>query len=255
LQALPYFDRLDYVSIIAQEHTYTLAVEKLAKIKVPERAQYIRVIFLEITRILNYLLFVSCHALDVGAITPYFWCFEEREKLLEFYERVSGARIHAAYIRPGGVAQDLPLGFLDDLLTFCEGFPTRLDEVEEILTGNPIWKGRLVDVGIVSARDAQDLGFSGVILRGSGVCWDLRKNEPYEIYDKLNFDIPVGTNGDSFDRYIIRIEEIRQSIRIIEQCVNILPIGPIKIENTKFSSPSRTDAKKSIEALIHHFKY
>lgn len=254
LQGLPYIDRLDYVSIMSQEHSYCLAVEKLVGIKIPERAKYIRVIFLEITRLLNHLLAVSCHALDVGAITVYFWGFEEREKLIEFYERVSGARFHSAYFRPGGVNQDLPIGLLDDIYSFCEQFSQRLDEIEELLTENRIWKQRLVDIGYISAKNAIDWGFSGVILRGSGIGWDLRKNIPYEVYEKFLFSIPVGTNGDCYDRYLIRIEEIRQSLSIILQGLNILPTGPVKILDHKISIPSRIHIKNSIEALIHHFK-
>jgi NADH dehydrogenase (ubiquinone) Fe-S protein 2 len=254
LQALPYFDRLDYVSMMAQEHTYSLAVEKLLNTNVPLRAQYIRVIFCEITRILNHLLAVSCHALDVGAMTPFFWGFEEREKLMEFYERVSGARMHSAYIRPGVVSQDIPKGLLNDIYVFSEQFATRLDELEEMLTGNRIWKQRLVDIGIVSAEDAMNWGFSGVMLRGSGVPWDLRKNEPYEIYDSLDFSIPVGTNGDCYDRYLIRLEEMRQSLRIINQAINLIPEGNIKTDDRKIAPPSRAHMKQSMEPLIHHFK-
>nr|YP_001165352.1 NADH dehydrogenase subunit 7 [Phytophthora ramorum]ABG54103.1 NADH dehydrogenase subunit 7 [Phytophthora ramorum]ACD46620.1 NADH dehydrogenase subunit 7 [Phytophthora ramorum] len=255
LQALPYFDRLDYVSMMCQEHAYVLAIEKLLNCDIPLRAQYIRVLFSEITRILNHLLAVCCHALDVGAMTPYFWGFEEREKLMEFYERVSGARMHAAYFRPGGVNQDLPKGLLNDIYIFCEQFNTRLDEIEEMLTNNRIWKQRLVDIGIVSAKDALNLGFSGVMLRGSGISWDLRKTQPYEIYDQLDFDIPVGTNGDCYDRYLIRIEEMRQSIRIILQVLNKIPNGPIKLDDKKITNPNRIQIKNSMESLIHHFKY
>lgn len=255
LQALPYFDRLDYVSMMCQEHAYVLAIEKLLNCDIPLRAQYIRVLFSEITRILNHLLAVCCHALDVGAMTPYFWGFEEREKLMEFYERVSGARMHAAYFRPGGVNQDLPKGLLNDIYIFCEQFNTRLDEIEEMLTNNRIWKQRLVDIGIVSAKDALNLGFSGVMLRGSGISWDLRKTQPYEIYDQLDFDIPVGTNGDCYDRYLIRIEEMRQSIRIILQVLNKIPNGPIKLDDKKITNPNRVQIKNSMESLIHHFKY
>jgi len=255
LQALPYFDRLDYVSMMAQEHTYSMAVEKLVNIKVPRRAQIIRVMFAEITRILNHLLAVGCHALDVGAMTPFMWGFEEREKLMEFYERVSGARMHAAYIRPGGVSMDIPLGFLDDLYQFIFQFSLRLDEIEEMLTNNRIWKERLVDIGIVSGKKAIDWGFSGVMLRGSGLPWDLRKTQPYEIYSELNFSIPVGNNGDCFDRYLIRIEEMRQSLKIISQCLNKISSGPIKIANNKVAAPSRLEMKNSMEAVIHHFKF
>ena len=215
IQALPYFDRLDYVSIIAQEHCYSLAVEKLLQCSVPLRAQYIRILFCEITRILNHLLALSCHAIDVGALTPFLWAFEEREKLMEFYERVSGARIHAAFIRPGGVKQDLPLGFCDDVYTFCTRFHSRIDEIEEILTNNRIWKQRLVDVGVVTGKEAIAWGFSGVMLRGSGIPWDLRKTVPYEQYHDATFSVPIGSRGDCYDRYLLRIEEIRQSIRLI----------------------------------------
>ena len=255
LQALPYFDRLDYVSMMCQEHAYVLAVEKLLNCNIPLRAQYIRVLFSEITRILNHLLAICCHALDVGAMTPYFWGFEEREKLLEFYERVSGARMHAAYFRPGGVNQDLPKGLLNDIYIFGQQFTTRLDEIEEMLTNNRIWKQRLVDIGIVSSKDALNLGFSGVMLRGSGIAWDLRKTQPYEIYDQLDFEIPIGTNGDCYDRYLIRIEEMRQSIRIISQVINKIPNGPIKLDDKKITNPNRIQMKSSMESLIHHFKY
>ena len=254
LQALPYFDRLDYVSMMAQEHTYSLAVESIGKICVPRRAQVIRVIFCEITRILNHLLAVGCHAMDVGAMTPFLWAFEEREKLMEFYERVSGARMHAAYIRPGGVSYDVPVGFLDDLYMFCSQFNTRLDEIEEMLTNNRIWKERLVDIGVVSAKEAIDWGFSGVMIRGSGLPWDLRKMQPYEIYSDLNFSVPVGINGDCFDRYVIRVEEMRQSINIIEQCFSLLENGSIKNGNFKMGVSNRFEMKSSMEALIHHFK-
>ena len=255
LQALPYFDRLDYVSMMCQEHAYVLAIEKLLNCNVPLRAQYIRVLFSEITRILNHLLAICCHALDVGAMTPYFWGFEEREKLMEFYERVSGARMHAAFFRPGGVNQDLPKALLNDIYIFCEQFNTRLDEIEEMLTNNRIWKQRLVDIGIISAKNALNFGFSGVMLRGSGISWDLRKTQPYEIYDKLEFDIPIGTNGDCYDRYLIRIEEMRQSIKIILQVLNKIPTGPIKINDHKIINPDRMKIKNSMESLIHHFKY
>jgi NADH dehydrogenase (ubiquinone) Fe-S protein 2 len=254
IQALPYFDRLDYVSMMAQEHTYSLAVEKIAKVKVPRRAQVIRVLFLEITRILNHLLAVGCHALDVGAMTPFMWAFEEREKLMEFYERVSGARMHAAYIRPGGVIMDLPVGILDDVYQFSNQFNGRLDEIEEMLTGNRIWKERLVDIGIVNAKKAVDWGFSGVMLRASGLPWDLRKTQPYEIYSEIDFSIPVGNRGDCYDRYLIRIEEMRQSLNIIQQTLKLMPEGPIKDTSYKLNPPSRTEMKTSMEAVIHHFK-
>ena len=254
IQALPYFDRLDYVSMMSQEHSYCLAVEKLANIKVPLRAKYIRVLFAEITRILNHLLAVGCHAMDVGAMTPFLWSFEEREKLMEFYERVSGARMHAAYFRPGGVSMDLPTGLLNDIYLFSEQFNLRLLEVEEMLTENRIWKQRLVDIGVVSSSEALDWGFSGVMLRGSGILWDLRQSQSYEIYDKLKFEIPVGTNGDCYDRYLIRIFEMKESLKIIEQCLNEIPLGVIKTTDNKITPPSRKSLKKSMESLIHHFK-
>ncbi len=255
LQALPYFDRLDYVSMMAQEHTYVLGVEKLANITVPKRAQYIRVMYLELTRIMNHLLAVCCHALDVGAMTPYFWGFEEREKLMEFYERVSGARMHAAYFRFGGVSRDLPIGLLDDIYKFCETFPKRLDDIDEILTGNRIWIGRLKDIGVVSAKDAQDWSFSGVMLRGSGIAYDLRKDTPYEVYDELDFDVPIGTNGDCLDRYRLRMEEMRESLKIVQQCLNQMPGGPVMSDDHKVTPPTRAEMKGSMEGLIHHFKY
>lgn len=254
LQALPYFDRLDYVSMMSQEHTFCLAVENLLSVNVPLRAQYIRVLFAEITRILNHLLAVGCHAMDVGAMTPFLWSFEEREKLMEFYERVSGARMHAAYFRPGGVSMDVPLGLLNDIYLFVEQFNLRLLEVEEMLTENRIWKQRLVDIGVVSASDAQAWGFSGVMLRGSGLNWDLRKSQPYEVYNKLNFDVPIGTNGDCYDRYLIRIFEMKESLKIVEQCLNEIPEGIIKTSDTKLTPPSRKNIKQSMESLIHHFK-
>ena len=254
LQALPYFDRLDYVSMMAQEHTYSLAVENILSIKIPRRAQLIRVIFCEITRILNHLLAVGCHAMDVGAMTPFLWAFEEREKLMEFYERVSGARMHAVYIRPGGVSSDIPAGFLDDVFLFTKQFKIRVDEIEEMLTSNRIWKERLVDIGIVSAKAATDWGFSGVMLRGSGIPWDLRKTTPYEIYNELDFSIPLGNNGDCFDRYLIRVEEMRQSLYILNQCINLIAEGSVKTCDFKLNPPSRGEIKNSMEALIHHFK-
>jgi NADH dehydrogenase (ubiquinone) Fe-S protein 2 len=197
---------------------------------------------------------VGCHSLDVGAMTPFFWAFEEREKLMEFYERVSGARLHSAYIRPGGVAQDIPQGLLNDIYIFAEQFSTRVDEIEEMLSNNRIWKQRLVDIGVVSAEDAMNFGFSGVMLRGSGIPWDLRKTQPYEVYEQMDFDVPVGTNGDCYDRYLIRIEEMRQSLRIIMQVLNTLPAGPVKTDDKKITVPSRVNMKQSMESLIHHFK-
>jgi len=255
LQALPYFDRLDYVSMMAQEHTYSLAVENLLKVSVPLRAQYIRVLFLEITRILNHLLAVGCHAMDVGAMTPFLWAFEEREKLMEFYERVSGARMHAAYIRPGGVSQDLPIGLLDDIYIFAEQFSTRIDEMEEMLTTNRIWKQRLINIGVVTSKQALEWGFSGVLLRGSGLNWDLRKQQSYEVYDKMQFEVFTGTQGDCYDRYLIRVAEMRESLNIVMQCLNNIPQGSIKIDDKKITPPSRKDMKESMESLIHHFKF
>ena len=254
LQALPYFDRLDYVSMLSQEHSYCLAVEKLLNCSIPKRAKYIRVIFAEITRILNHLLAIGCHAMDVGAMTPMLWAFEEREKLMEFYERVSGARMHAAYYRPGGVHTDLPKGILSDIHIFLKLFNHKVIEIEEMLSENRIWKERLVGIGVVSAKDALDLGFSGAMLRGSGVQWDLRKSQPYEIYDQLDFDIVVGNHGDCYDRYLVRLLEMKQSIRIIEECLEKIPNGLIKNNDIKITPPLRSHTKNSMEALIHHFK-
>ncbi|XP_077290025.1 NADH dehydrogenase (ubiquinone) 49 kDa subunit [Arctopsyche grandis] len=253
-QALPYFDRLDYVSMMCNEQCYSLAIEKLLNIEVPIRAKYIRTLFAEITRLLNHIMAIGSHSLDVGAITPFFWLFEEREKMMEFYERVSGARMHAAYIRPGGVALDLPLGLLDDIYEFSSKFSERLDEVEDVLTINRIWVQRTKDIGIVSAEDALNYGFSGVMLRGSGIKWDLRKTQPYDAYDLVEFDVPVGTYGDCYDRYLCRLEEMRQSLRIIDQCLNQMPAGEIKTDDAKLCPPSRQEMKTSMEALIHHFK-
>lgn len=254
LQALPYVDRLDYVSMMAQEQTYSLAVEKLSVCRVPRRSQFLRVLFAEITRLLNHLLAIGCHSMDVGATTPMLWAFEEREKLVEFYERVSGARLHSTYIRPGGVSQDIPIGFLDDLFVFVEQFSVRIDEIEGLLTNNHIWKQRLVDIGVVSSKDAKSLGFSGVMLRGSGVSWDLRKTQPYDAYNSVSLAIPIGTNGDCFDRYLIRMEEMRQSLSVISQCMNFIPKGAVKNADSKIVPPSRSLMKSSMESLIHHFK-
>lgn len=254
LQALPYFDRLDYVSMMVQEHCYSLAIEELQNTRIPLRARYIRVLFSEITRILNHLLAVTTHALDVGALTPFLWAFEEREKLMEFYERVSGARMHAAYIRPGGVSQDLPMGLLDDIYGFVVQFGSRVDEIEELLTNNRIWKQRLVDIGVVTIQQALDWGFSGVMLRGSGLPWDLRRVQPYEIYSDLNFCVPTGKNGDCYDRYLVRIQEMRESLWIILQCLNKMPRGFVRTEDKKLVAPSRAFMKSSMESLIHHFK-
>jgi NADH-quinone oxidoreductase subunit D len=254
LQAVPYFDRLDYVSPMCQEHAYALAVEKLLGCKVPLRAQYIRVLFSEITRLLNHIMAITTQALDVGAMTPLLWLFEEREKMMGFYERVSGSRMHAAYFRPGGVHQDLPKGLLEDIADFAEKFPKYVDDLENLLTNNRIFKQRMVEIGVVSKEQALDWGFSGPMLRGSGVAWDLRKSQPYEVYDQMDFDIPIGKNGDSYDRYLVRMEEMRQSIRIIKQCVKKMPEGPISTLDHKISPPKRDQMKKSMEALIHHFK-
>lgn len=255
LQALPYFDRLDYVSMMAQEHAYSLVTEELLDITIPLRAKFIRVIFSEITRILNHLLAVTTHALDVGALTPFLWGFEEREKLMEFYERVSGARLHAAYIRPGGVAQDLPFGLCKDIYWFIKQMHVRIDEIESLLTGNRIWCERLCYIGIVEPLKAMEYGFSGVMLRGSGVDWDLRRDLSYEIYNKLSFEIPVGVEGDCYDRFLLRVEEMRQSLDIIKQCLEMLPEGKFKVSDNKISNPNRSGMKQDMESLIHHFKY
>jgi NADH-quinone oxidoreductase subunit D len=254
LQAIPYFDRLDYVSPMCQEHAFALAVEKLMGIEPPPRAKYIRVLFAEITRILNHLLSVCAFGLDLGAITPFLWGFEERERLMEFYERASGARLHANYFRPGGVHMDLPPRLVDDILAFCETFPKTIDDIERLLTENRIFRQRTVNIGIISATDAADWGLSGPMLRGSGVAWDLRRAQPYDVYDQIEFDLPIGKNGDCFDRYLVRIEEMRQSVRIIRQALAQMPAGPIKINDHKVAPPPRAVMKQSMEALIHHFK-
>ena len=281
LQALPYMDRLDYMSMMSSEHAYVMAIEKMLNITVPLRAQYIRVLFDEVTRLLNHLLWIGAHALDVGAMTPFLYCFREREDLLDAYEAVSGARMHAAYYRPGGVSRDLPdtmpklkktkvrsqasldrinrnregslLDFLED---FTQRFPGYVDEYETLLTDNRIWKQRLVDVGIVTPERAKAWGFTGPMLRGSGVVWDLRKNQPYEIYDKLDFAIPVGKNGDSYDRYLVRMQEMREANKIMAQCIAWLKAnpGPVIIDDHKIAPPTRTEMKTNMEALIHHFK-
>jgi len=281
LQSVPYMDRLDYVSMMANEHAYVMAIEKLLQVEVPIRAQYIRVMFDEITRILNHLLWLGAHALDVGAMTVFLYAFREREDLMDCYEAVSGARLHAAYYRPGGVYRDLPdsmpqyqssaihdekstrvrnenrqgslLDFIED---FTRRFPGYIDDYETLLTDNRIWKQRLVDIGVVSPDRAKALGFSGPMLRGSGVEWDLRKKQPYEVYDQVDFDIPVGVNGDCYDRYLVRIEEMRQSNRIIKQCVDWLREnpGPVITDNLKVAPPSRLAMKQNMEEMIHHFK-
>jgi len=254
IQAVPYFDRLDYVAPMNQEHAFALAIEKILKIEVPIRAQYIRVIFCEIGRILSHILNVTTQALDVGALTPSLWGFEERETLMTFYERASGSRLHANYFRAGGVHQDLPKGLENDIAKFCNKFPLIIDDLETLLTDNRIFKQRNVDIGIVSKQDALDYSFSGVMLRGSGIPWDLRKSQPYDCYDQLDFKIPIGKNGDCYDRYLCRIEEMRESVNIINQCLNNLPKGPIKTNDGKISPPPKKELKQSMEALIHHFK-
>jgi NADH-quinone oxidoreductase subunit D len=281
LQSVPYMDRLDYVSMMVNEHAYVMAIEKLLQVKVPERAQYIRVMFDEITRVLNHLLWLGAHALDIGAMTVFLYAFREREDLMDCYEAVSGARLHASYYRPGGVYRDLPdsmpqyaaqhtrneatmksmnanrqgslLDFIED---FTRRFPTCVDEYETLLTDNRIWKQRTVGIGVVSPERAMALGFTGPMLRGSGVEWDLRKKQPYEVYDRMDFDIPVGTQGDCYDRYLVRIEEMRQSNRIVRQCIDWLRKnpGPVIVENYKVAPPARGDMKLNMEELIHHFK-
>jgi NADH-quinone oxidoreductase subunit D len=253
-QAVPYFDRLDYVAPMNQEHAFALAVEKILNIDVPIRAQFIRVIFCEIGRILSHLLNITTQALDVGALTPSLWGFEERETLMTFYERVSGSRLHANYFRPGGVHQDLPRGLDEDILKFCDTFPKIINDLETLLTDNRIFKQRNVDIGIVTKEDALDYSFSGVMLRGSSVPWDLRKSQPYECYDQLDFKIPIGKNGDCYDRYLCRVKEMYESVSIIKQCFSKLPKGPIKSPNNKISPPPKKEIKESMEALIHHFK-
>ena len=254
IQALPYFDRLDYVAPMNQEHAFSLAIEKLLNLEVPIRGQYIRVLFCEIGRIMSHLLNVTTQALDVGALTPSLWGFEERETLMTFYERVSGSRLHANYFRPGGVHQDLPRGLSDDIIKFCDDFPKTLDDLETLLTDNRIFKQRNVDIGIVTKQEALDHSFSGVMLRGSGVPWDLRKSQPYECYKDFNFKIPVGKNGDCYDRYLCRMEEMRESVKIIRDCIKNMPSGPVKSIDGKITPPKRRDLKNSMEALIHHFK-
>ncbi len=258
LQAIPYFDRLDYVAPMNQEHAFCLAIEKLLGIDVPRRAQLIRVLYSEIGRILNHLLNVTTQAMDVGALTPPLWGFEEREKLMVFYERASGSRLHANYFRPGGVHQDLPQPLIDDIAAWCNSFPEVLQDIDDLLTANRIFKQRNVDIGIVSLEDAIAWGFSGTMIRGSGAAWDLRKSQPYECYAEMDFDIPVGKNGDCYDRYLIRMEEMRQSVKIMKQCIVRLNApegqGPVLTPNHKVTPPRRADMKRSMEALIHHFK-
>jgi len=245
---------LDYVSMMCNEQCYALAVEKLLNIEIPPRAKFIRTLFGELTRIMNHIMGITTHALDIGAMTPFFWLFEEREKMMEFYERVSGARMHAAYVRPGGVALDMPIGLMDDIYQWASQFSQRIDEMDDVLTMNRIWRSRTIDIGVVSAEDALNLGFSGVMLRGSGIKWDLRKVQPYDAYDQVEFDVPIGIKGDTYDRYLIRIEEMRQSLRIILQCLNKMPAGEIKVDDNKVVPPKRAEMKNSMESLIHHFK-
>lgn len=254
LQAIPYFDRLDYVSPMNQEHAFALAVEKLLGITPPRRAQFIRVMFAEITRILNHMLNVTTFALDVGAMTPALWGFEEREKMMEFYERVCGARMHANYFRPGGVHQDLPKGLLEDIDAYMDTLPAIINDIEKLLTENRIFKTRTVDIGIVTKQQALDWGFTGPMLRGSGVAWDLRKSQPYDVYAEMDFNVPVGLSGDCWSRYLVRIEEMRESIKIIKQCCAKMPEGPIKVDDRKIAPPPRGEMKRSMESLIHHFK-
>jgi NADH-quinone oxidoreductase subunit D len=254
LQAVPYFDRLDYVAPMNQEHAFALAVEKLLAIEVPRRAQVIRVLYSELGRITNHLLNITTMALDVGAMTPFFWGFEERERIMEFYEQASGARMHAAYFRPGGVAMDLPSSLLDDIRAWNKAFTKVIDEIDGLLTENRIFKQRTVDIGKTSAAEALDWGFTGPMLRASGVSWDLRRAEPYEIYSELDFAVPVGTNGDCYERYLVRMEEMRQSVRLIDQSLDRMEPGPVKVKDNKITPPSRAEMKHSMEALIHHFK-
>jgi NADH-quinone oxidoreductase subunit D len=254
MQAVPYFDRLDYVSPMSQEHAFALAVEKLLGCDVPLRAKYIRVLFAEISRILNHILNITTQGIDVGAMTPFLWLFEEREKMMEFYERVCGARLHANYFRPGGVAQDMPKGLTEDIYRYFSSFASKINDMEDLLTENRIFKQRLVDIGVVSKSQALDWGFTGPMLRGSGIAWDLRKSQPYDVYDKLNFEVPVGLNGDCYDRYLVRVEEMYQSINIIKQCCEDMPDGPVTTLDPKISKPSRDLMKTSMEALINHFK-
>ena len=254
VQAVPYFDRLDYVAPMNQEHAFALATEKLLKITPPKRAQVIRVLFCELGRILNHILNITTFALDVGAITPALWGFEEREKAMEFYERVSGARLHANYFRPGGVHQDLPAGLAADMYEWCEQLPKFLDDLNTLLTDNRIFKQRTVDIGVVTEQEAMDWGFTGPMLRGSGVAWDLRKSQPYDAYAEMDFDIPVGKTGDCYARYLVRMAEMYESIKIMKQCLNNLPDGLIKVNDRKIAPPPRAEMKSSMEAMIHHFK-
>ena len=254
VQAVPYFDRLDYVAPQNQEHAFVLATEKLLGIEVPLRGQYIRVLYAEIGRVLNHILNVASYAMDVGAMTPMLWMFEDREHLMEFCERVSGARMHMAYFRPGGVASDMPDGLADDIAAWCERFPQMIDDCDTLLTENRIFKQRTVDIGVITAEEAMDWGFTGPNLRACGIPWDLRKSQPYDAYDKVDFDIPVTKHGDCYDRYLIRMVEMRECVKIIKQCLEQMPTGPVKTTDHKITPPPRADMKQSMESLIHHFK-
>ncbi|MBT3551395.1 MAG: NADH-quinone oxidoreductase subunit D [Rhodospirillaceae bacterium] len=254
LQAVPYFDRLDYVAPQNQEHAFALAVEKLAGIEVPPRGQYIRVLYAEIGRILSHILNVTAYAMDVGAMTPMLWAFEHREHLMEFCERASGARLHMAYFRPGGVAQDVPLQLLEDIDKWADTYPAMIDDLESLLTGNRIFKQRTVDIGVATAEQAYDWGFTGPNLRACGIAWDLRKSQPYDGYEKFEFGVPIGKHGDCYDRYLMRIYEMRESVKIIKQCIANMPAGPAAADDHKFTPPKRSEMKQSMEALIHHFK-
>ncbi|XP_037955488.1 NADH dehydrogenase [ubiquinone] iron-sulfur protein 2 [Teleopsis dalmanni] len=255
MQALPYFDRLDYVSCMANELCYAMAIEKLLNIEVPKRAKYIRTLFSEVMRLTNHTVAIGSAILDCGGITPLFWLFEEREKMYEFCERASGARMHTAYIRPGGVAFDIPMGFSDDLYVFAAGFIERLDELEDLITNNRIWRMRNIGIGAITAHEAMNYGCSGAVLRATGIKWDLRKTQPYDAYPEINFAVPVGSNGDCYDRYLCRIHEMRESCSIIHQCLNQMPEGEIKVDDYKITPPRRREMKQGMEQLIHHFKY
>ncbi len=254
LQNIPYFDRLDYCSMLCQEHAYVLAVEKMLGVDVPERALYIRTLFDEITRILNHLLNITTMALDCGAMTPLLWMFEEREKLMHFYERISGARMHANYYRFGGVNRDMPAGLAEDIARWCDQFEPLFDDLDDLLSENRIFKQRTVDIGVVNAEDALNLGFAGPMLRASGVPWDLRKAQPYAMYERMEFDIPVGRNGDCWDRYLVRMMEVKESLKIVRQCLDQMRPGPVRTDDKKVTPPARANMKRSMEDLIHHFK-
>jgi NADH-quinone oxidoreductase subunit D len=254
LQALPYFDRLDYCSPLAMEYSYVLAIEKLLDLEVPLRGQYLRVLFAELTRICNHMLNLGAHVMDVGAMTPNIWVFEIREQCLEFFERASGARMHSAWFRPGGVHQDVPLKLLTDIADWLDDFPTLFEDAMSLVVDNRIFKQRNVNIATVSKDDAVRWGFSGPVLRGSGVAWDLRKSQPYDVYDRMEFDVPVGTSGDCYDRFMVRVEEVRQSVKIMRQCLNEMPDGPVSSTDRKIVPPKRAEMKQSMEALIHHFK-